>query len=336
MKKVINSKNTVYFFSALGFLFAVSFIVRDKATIISTLARADYLILLFAVLFTTLSYYFMAIAFGSSARLLGVDMPFKKICQLAFVSAVISGLTSIAGITAYTTKVALFKKHNLRVSTITAFTFFFANLGNIALLVLLPFGMKSFLSVQSVATRIASPVRIEIFAVILLVLMANLAIFIGPLRRGILNFLLKFVRDGITKEAFQARISAVNEAMDNTLVVLQQHPKKLVELAVLTSLNWLFAILALGACFYALGITMPFGVLLTGYIIGIFVGVISVIPGGMGIQEATMAGVFSFLGINFGVAVLAAVIFRLIYYVLPFFYGLVLSKNIDVVELANE
>jgi len=48
---------------------------------------------------------------------------------------------------------------------------------------------------------------------------------------------------------------------------------------------------------------------------------------GMGIQEATMAGVFSFLGINFGVAVLAAIIFRLIYYVIPFFLGLALSKK---------
>ena len=327
MRKLFTSKNIIVFFSVLGFLFAVSFLVKDKDAILEALAGMKYSALLLVLLFTTLSYLLMNIAFASSAILLGVEMPFKKLFYLGFISSVIANLISIAGITSYTTKVALFKKHNLRVSQITAFTFFFANLGNITLLALLPFGIKSFLSVQSIAAKITFSAQLEIFSVIFLALAVNLAIFIGPFRRVVLGILLKFVRKGQTREAFEARILAVNEAMDRTLLALKENPGKLVKLAILSCLSWLFAILALGACFYSLGIAMPFGVLITGFTIGIFIGVVSVIPGGMGIQEATMAGVFSFLGINFGVAVLAAIIFRLIYYVIPFFLGLALSKR---------
>jgi uncharacterized protein (TIRG00374 family) len=46
------------------------------------------------------------------------------------------------------------------------------------------------------------------------------------------------------------------------------------------------------------------------------------LPGGMGVQDGSMAGVYALLGVPFGPALLAAVLFRVIYYLIPFAFGL--------------
>lgn len=276
--------------------------------------------LLLVLLFTVLSYALMCYAFAKSTLLLGVDMPFKKLFYLSFISSAIANMVSVAGITGYTTKIALFKKHELRVSQITAFTLFFGNIANIALVILLPFGISSL-------TFTSGSVSLDLIIAILVFLALNISIFVSPIRRFAFRVGLRFFKEGARKDFVSARTEAINEAMDQILVVVKNRPKEVLTLTLITSLNWLFGILALGACFYSLGIVVPFGILITGFTIGTLVSVISIIPGGMGIQEATMAGVFSFLGINFGAAILAAILFRLIYQVLPFFYALAITKR---------
>jgi uncharacterized membrane protein YbhN (UPF0104 family) len=49
------------------------------------------------------------------------------------------------------------------------------------------------------------------------------------------------------------------------------------------------------------------------------------IPGGLGIQEGSMAGIFSLLGTPFEQAILASILFRVIYYIFPYLISLFLS-----------
>jgi uncharacterized membrane protein YbhN (UPF0104 family) len=66
------------------------------------------------------------------------------------------------------------------------------------------------------------------------------------------------------------------------------------------------------------------GTLLSGFGIGVSAGNISMIPGGLGIQEASMAGVYSILGTPFAQAVLASILFRVVYDFVPFLLSLAL------------
>jgi uncharacterized protein (TIRG00374 family) len=88
--------------------------------------------------------------------------------------------------------------------------------------------------------------------------------------------------------------------------------------------DWVFAIITLWFCFQAFGGGPNIGVVLSGFSIGISVGNLSFIPGGLGVQEASMAGVFALLGSSFGQAVLASILFRVIYDFIPFFLSLLL------------
>jgi uncharacterized membrane protein YbhN (UPF0104 family) len=90
-------------------------------------------------------------------------------------------------------------------------------------------------------------------------------------------------------------------------------------------------IMSLGYCFSAFGEAIGFGKLLVGFTAGIAAGAVSFIPAGLGIQEGSMAGVFVLLSISLETSVLAILLFRTVYYLLPFalsfaFFGKLILK----------
>ena len=70
------------------------------------------------------------------------------------------------------------------------------------------------------------------------------------------------------------------------------------------------------------------GIVIVGFAVGVCVSLASLVPGGLGIMESSMTAVFVSLGVPLEPAVVAVLIFRLVYYVLPllvslfFFHGL--------------
>ncbi len=114
----------------------------------------------------------------------------------------------------------------------------------------------------------------------------------------------------------------------------ERHTKPLILLAIviIVIIEWAAAVIALGFCFNALGQVPSIGVLITGFVIGLIAGVLSMVPGGFGVQEASMAGIYALLGVPFEQALLAAILFRGVYYLVPYgfsltFYGRLLRRG---------
>ena len=62
--------------------------------------------------------------------------------------------------------------------------------------------------------------------------------------------------------------------------------------------------------------------------VGVALGVMSMVPGGLGVQEGSMAGTYHLLGVPLEEAVLVSVLFRLVYYVIPFLVSLAFYRRI--------
>ena len=67
----------------------------------------------------------------------------------------------------------------------------------------------------------------------------------------------------------------------------------------------------------AVGVHVPTGLLVTGFALGQITTIIPLLPGGLGAMEITMTAAYSSLGIEWGAALAAVLIFRLAYYVIP-------------------
>ena len=70
------------------------------------------------------------------------------------------------------------------------------------------------------------------------------------------------------------------------------------------------------------------GVVVTGFAVGVAAGVMSMVPGGLGVQEGSMAGAYHLLGVPLEQGVLVSFLFRLVYYMVPFGVSLLIYRNV--------
>ncbi|HAI08542.1 MAG: hypothetical protein CL702_07565 [Chloroflexi bacterium] len=70
------------------------------------------------------------------------------------------------------------------------------------------------------------------------------------------------------------------------------------------------------------------GVVVTGFAVGVAAGVMSMVPGGLGVQEGSMAGAYHLLGVPLEQGVLVSFLFRLVYYMVPFGVSLLFYRNV--------
>jgi len=126
----------------------------------------------------------------------------------------------------------------------------------------------------------------------------------------------------ITRRNVITELNDFDMAMARGVSLIRNRPVVLGTLIVLTIGDWASTVICLWFCFYALGKSLVIGTLLTGFSLGITAGFISLVPGGLGIQEGSMASIYALLGVSIHTALLAAILFRIIYYFIPFLISL--------------
>lgn len=122
-------------------------------------------------------------------------------------------------------------------------------------------------------------------------------------------------------ERFHATVALGIQAM-------RERPLAMIVVMILIAIDWAFSLMALWFCFRAFSITLPPGQAISGFVIGTVAGVASLLPGGLGIQEASMAGIFALFGISFEKAVLASILYRAVYSIAPYLVSLGLYRQI--------
>jgi len=102
------------------------------------------------------------------------------------------------------------------------------------------------------------------------------------------------------------------------------------------TLDWVLTIGILFAAFHAVHYPIAPGLVVIGFAVGICLSMVSLVPGGLGVMESSMTAVFVSLGVPLEPAVVAVIIFRVAYYLVPlvislfFFRGLMARAVHDV------
>ena len=86
--------------------------------------------------------------------------------------------------------------------------------------------------------------------------------------------------------------------------------------------DWFLTILILYTSFLTVRYAIEFAQVIVGFAVGIVLSFASLIPGGLGVMEGSMAAVFSSMGVPFETAVVAVLLFRVAYYLLPLLISL--------------
>ena len=146
--------------------------------------------------------------------------------------------------------------------------------------------------------------------------------------RMINKVLYHIFRALIPKGKYDAFMDQLDEGID----LIHKKKKKLTMTIVYVCADWLFTMLVLYFAFRAVGIHITAGVLVAGFAVGMVTTLIPILPGGLGAMELAMTAVYSQMGINWDSALMATLIYRVVYYVLPgivsifIYWGLQLSS----------
>jgi hypothetical protein len=299
-------------------LVGVLLVASDWQKMRLVLAEADWRYLPIVLALTFLSYAFYSYGYAVVSQMLEIPMRKLELAEVCFISTVVNHVLTTGGVVGYSLRYLLMSMYKVSFKDVISSSIFHVYLTSLDMLTILPLSFI-YLMLNATVPRgaaIALGIMTLIFGCVL-ILTSGLVLF-PTIRQPVLS-LLGSLGLKILRRDYKAWLEQLDETLTCGTRAIRYRPMLLVWILILTLADFICSIAAMGFIFKALGASVTPGVLVTGYVIGIMAGLLSMVPGGFGIQEASMAGIYAFLGVPFEVAVLAAILFRVLYYLVPYF-----------------
>jgi uncharacterized protein (TIRG00374 family) len=324
--------------TVLILLLGLVFIIMDWGRIQSALQQASLRPIPYALLMTAISYLCISLAFAAVARLMGISMRIRDLTLVGFASTVLNHIVSSGGTAGYSVRYALMNRYGVSVREVLAVSFLHFYLTSLVMIAMLPVGLLFLGRHATLGGRTAGLLSALAALVILTEVIATAAIFWNRMRIGAIRSLGKAAGTLLRRDVRPA-FARFEGTMGQGVAAMRRHPAAVLGIILLIAVDWSTSATALWYCFRAMEVIMSPGELITGFVIGTVAGVASMIPGGLGVQEGSMAGILALLGISFHRAVLASILFRLVYFIFPYlislgFYWWILGRKRDVTEMA--
>jgi len=302
-------------------LLAVLIIVLDWSEVYQIIGKAQWQLTLIALLFTMISYFCLIFGYVLVNRVFGIGIGWWRLFKVGFVSTALDSVTGFLGAAGHSMRVVLIQQSDIDAGEVLAASIFHAYVNNIMLLLMFVVGLISLLVSHIVYG--GSAIGLGLIAAILVVALfvSTAIIFIPWLKSKLLHF-IKTVWHFFTHRDITPFLTDLDHGLTHGLVALKGRPWALTLLLVLMAGGWAFEAVVLWFCFGALGNAPSLGVLLSGFGIGLSAGNLSLIPGGLVVQEASMAGTYALLGMPFAQSALTAILFRVVSVFVPFFISL--------------
>ena len=296
-------------------------VVLDWRSVGRVLGETDWRLVLVALFFTAISYACLGISFAVASRIFEIRMRLRDLSAIGFVSANLNYLLSSAGAAGFSVRFLLMLDQGATARDIVAASVFDGYVNGLGLLALLAVGLGYLFLNHRLSPGLSAATGITAGLLVALLLLATALIFVGSLRTAVLRALGTAARRLVRRD-LTATMNDFDAAMSRGVTVMQGQPLLLVLLIALAVADWIVSAAALWFCFDALGDPISVGVLLTGFGVGVTAGTLSMVPGGLGVQEGSMAGVYALLGVPLQEGVLASILFRVVYYLIPFIISL--------------
>lgn len=113
-------------------------------------------------------------------------------------------------------------------------------------------------------------------------------------------------------------------SFDESITLIVKDSKRLVQASMWAIADWILMFECLRTSFLAVNSHVSLDVLVIGFCVSLFIASVSIIPGAVGLMEGSMVSVFYYFGVEYEKSLIAVVLYRIFYYLLPFVAGVVL------------
>jgi uncharacterized protein (TIRG00374 family) len=284
------------------------------------------------VLASAASYLFIAAVLHRLLQISRQPLRFTTVLQITLISCTLNYLMAFGGLSGVAAKVYLLSKKKIPPSKTLSISMVHGFLTNTVAVVLIFFGFFFLYSKYKMSTRqIGVGVVILLFAFALTWITVQVLVDEG-FRKHLWRFL---VRMAVTvcrwlhhpRWLNPDRAEAFFENFNASVALLSANARRLLGPAGYGFLDWFCMFLTLKCAFLAANYPVGNKTLLVGFSVGIFASLFSITPASLGIMEGSMAGAFFLMGCDYDRALLATLIYRLAYYLLPMFVSALFYRS---------
>ncbi|MCW5893658.1 MAG: flippase-like domain-containing protein [bacterium] len=309
-------------------------LLADGKELLHTAAAIEPAALVEPLFFSFLSYVVMAASYRGIATAAGYGLPLWTWVRITLVSNTVNYIVTTAGISGFAVRMLLLGQQGVPSGRAVLISLAQTFITNFTLLAFCLAAFVSLLTRQQLhgGALVAATTLLVLFAAVLIY--GLVLVLHRPLRRVTLVFIANATHRLLARMAprwtpNRFRMWRFQGNLDQGFQFLLARKDRMVGPTLWICLDWVLTIGILWAAFRAVNHPLPPGVVLVGFGIGLFVSLVSFVPGGLGLLEGSMTAVFVSMGVPLEASVVAVLIFRLCYHVIPlllslfFFHGIV-------------
>lgn len=267
------------------------------------------------------SHAMVGLALSETLAVLGHDLGGPTVLGIALVSTTANYIVSAGGVTGFALKAHLLHKRRVPIATTITASAVTSAILYAVLAVILGQGFVTLL-LRAGGARFA----IMESAFGLLILLAGAAFVLAAffnrnVRWRLTHRLFRWTNRAAyslsSREIPPEGFALFEMQLTQGLARIRAGSGRLTKTVLYTCLDWGFAMTALWLCFRAVGVELSVGHLSAAFTTGQAATLIPVLPGGLGAAEGSITALMSGFGVGVGEAFVAALLFRLVYYVAP-------------------
>jgi uncharacterized protein (TIRG00374 family) len=312
---------------AVVFLIGATVIALDWKEVSRVIGTANWPLVIVALMFTVISYFSFSSAYVATNRLFQINVSRWKLFEVGYISISVDNILALLGAAGLSIRIVLLRPYGIKTSRIIAASIYQSYFNALVLLVLLLVGLVYLGVGGSVKGGASASALFSAGIMGLFLTLATISIFIKKVRSPIfevLNRITKFV----AHRDIMGYLNTFSNSLSFGRKAARNRPLLILAILGLITGYWVFMLVAMWFCFYAFGQTMRPDILITGFTIGITAGNLSMVPGGFGVQEASMAGIYALMGIPLTTGILSVILFRVCYDIIPYIVSWSLYRNI--------
>ncbi len=281
------------------------------------------------------SYLLIALSLKKILELMNIHLSFFEIFNISWVSTSINYVMSVGGIGGFTARVYLLRKKGVSYSETIIVSIIHSFIMNVILMLFVLIGFSSLIASRQMGIYNFLVSSLLIFFALYLTYLALKSVVNREFREGWIDRIARWANklhsffskkkgrliEADTLISFKGEF---NQGMD--LMGLRREELKAPVLYVF--LDWVGCLLTLYFCFLAIHYPIHIEILVVGFAVGLFASILSLVPGGLGVMEGSMAAIYYSLNVPLEEAIVAVILYRLIYYVFPFLTSLLLYRTL--------
>jgi len=303
---------------ALGSLFFFS----DGRKLWDTIATLDLALLSIPLACGLASYAIMAKSYQDIAAAAGSNVPFWEMLKITCVANTVNYLVSTGGLSGFAVRMYFFIKRSIPSGTAVIISLVQTFITNTVLLLFVVGGFGYLLSVHELHGYALGTIAALLCIFVLAAGLTLLLLLHRELRRRTLFLLAEAAHWTMHRflprhKPGRVRIWRFQRNLNRGIEFVLARKRRMIAPTLWIVLDWFITLLILYSAFRAVRYPIPMSFVVVGFAVGIVLSLVSFVPGGLGVMEGSMAAIFASLSVPFETAVVAVLIFRVSYYLVP-------------------